>query len=218
MPKRIFLLMLITITGFYCLLSRETPGRAGTGTGGSTYPSYTFTMPASDVALLAVQEAENYTVTVTVVPEGAGTISGEGTYEAGDEVTLEVVANEGYDFINWTDMEGYEIHDEPVYTFVMPASDVEVIANMDVINFTVDVKEDSGIILFPNPATDEFFILSGERMNLVEIAGYNGLVVYNQNANNIEARISTRGFENGIYIVRIHTGSGVFLRKIVIMK
>jgi hypothetical protein len=205
MTKRIFLILLIFIPGYNSLLSRET-GRAGTVTGLSTYSPYTFAM------------TETYTVTVTLVPEGAGTVTGEGTYEAGDEVTLEVVANEGYDFINWTDMEGYEIHDDPVYTFIMPASDVEVIANMDVINSTGGVKEDPGIILFPNPATDEFFILSGERMNLVEIAGYNGLVGYNQKVNNIEAIISTRGFENGIYIVRIHTGSGVFLRKIVIMK
>jgi hypothetical protein len=166
---------------------------------------------------LLSQETQ-FTVTVTIVPEGAGTVTGEGTYNPGEEVTLEVVANEGYDFINWTDMEGNEIHDEPVYTFVMPEEDVEVIANMDVINFTGGVTEDPGISLFPNPVTDDFVILSGERINSVEVTSANGKALYTREVNNLEVRISSGGLQSGIYIVRIHTDKGVYFKKVVILK
>jgi hypothetical protein len=198
MTKRIFLILLIIIPGFTSLLSQET----------------------LRLIVGATDEPAEYTVTVTVVPEGAGKVSGEGTYNAGDEVTLEVVANEGYDFINWTDSAGYEISNDPVYTFTMPAEDVEVIANMDVINFTgmADWHPGPGIILFPNPATDGFVILSEERMNFIEIAGYNGRVVYNKEINSLETQISTGGFQGGIYIVRIHTDSGVYFKKVVIIR
>lgn len=163
-------------------------------------------------------EYEQYTVSVTIVPESAGTVTGEGTYNEGDEVTLEVVANEGYDFINWTDTEGEEIHDDPVYSFIMPATDVEVIANMDVLNFADEAPgHQDNISLFPNPASEEFFILSEENMNFIEIAGYNGKVVYTKEINGREIRIPTRAFQSGVYIVRIRTGKGVYFKRVVIL-
>ena len=184
----------------------------------SEVSTYTFTMPASDVALFANLESDRYTVTVTIVPEGAGTVTGEGTYNEGDEATLEVVANEGYDFINWTDTEGEEIYDDPVYSFIMPATDVEVIANMDVLNFAGEAQGHYGnISLFPNPATDEFVILSEERMNVIEIAGYDGKVVYTKEINGREIRVPTGSLQSGVYIVRIRTGKGVYFKRVVIL-
>ena len=198
MTRRMLLILLLIIPGFASFYSQE----------------------ALRLIIGPADEPAEFAVTVTVVPEGAGEVSGEGTYSEGDEVTLEVVANEGYDFINWTDSAGYEISDDPVFTFTMPAEDVKVIANMDVVNSMglADRHTGPGIILFPNPVTDEFVVLSEEKMNFIELAGYNGRVVYNKEANNLETRISTGDFQSGIYIVRVHTDGGVYFKKVVIIR
>ena len=101
--------------------------------------SYSFTMPANDIELTANFEAINYTVSVTVSPEGAGTVTGEGTFNVGDNVTLEALPADGYSFLNWTDNGGSEVSVASSYSFTMPANDVELTANFEAIDYTVSV-------------------------------------------------------------------------------
>ncbi|TVQ83175.1 MAG: hypothetical protein EA393_15920, partial [Bacteroidetes bacterium] len=65
----------------------------------SIQPEFIFTMPAEDVELTAHFALATYAVTVNIEPEGAGTVNGAGTYSMGDEVTLEAIAAEGYEFV-----------------------------------------------------------------------------------------------------------------------
>ena len=44
-----------------------------------------------------------FTVTTDVTPEGAGVVTGGGTYEAGTEILLKATANPGYTFERWSD-------------------------------------------------------------------------------------------------------------------
>ena len=44
-----------------------------------------------------------FNVTANVVPTGAGTVSGTGSYEAGSVITLHAIANPGYTFDHWSD-------------------------------------------------------------------------------------------------------------------
>lgn len=46
------------------------------------------------------------TVTLYVEPDGAGTVTGAGSYDIGDTATITATANKGYEFISWSD--GYE--------------------------------------------------------------------------------------------------------------
>ena len=81
-------------------------------TGGGTGPilsdatssSTTFTMgnPGTNAVLTATFVKETYTITAGVTPEGAGTVTGAGSYEYGDNVTLTAIANSGYEFVYWT--------------------------------------------------------------------------------------------------------------------
>jgi len=100
----------------------------------STQPGFTFTMPAEDVTLTAnfqeeTVDPDTYTLTLLVDPANAGTVTGEGDYEEGDEVPLTATENEGYEFVNWTDDADNVVSTQPGFTFTMPAEDVTLTAN-----------------------------------------------------------------------------------------
>lgn len=63
-----------------------------------------------------------FNVTAVANPEEAGTVTGAGTFEEGSSITLSAIANEGFEFVNWT------------------KDDVEVSTNAD---FTLTVTEDA---------------------------------------------------------------------------
>ena len=69
----------------------------------------------------------SYTLTVSVSPDGGGTVTGGGTYEAGTNVTLTATANTGYDFQFWT-KDGDVVSDEESFT-VTVTEDAEYVAN-----------------------------------------------------------------------------------------
>ena len=78
---------------------------------------------------LPVAEPVKHTVTITVNPEGAGTVTGAGEYEEGKEATLTATAAEGYEFTCWTSGEDTVSTENP-YTFVVTA-DVALVANFE---------------------------------------------------------------------------------------
>ncbi|MBO5405583.1 MAG: hypothetical protein J6A13_06285 [Paludibacteraceae bacterium] len=98
-----------------------------------------YTGVAFDVTIsgkLPVEEPVKYTVTATVNPAEAGTVTGAGEYEEGAEATLTATAAEGYEFVNWT-VAGAEVATTATYTFTVTA-DVEVVANFKEITDAVD--------------------------------------------------------------------------------
>ena len=98
-----------------------------------------YTGVAFDVTIsgkLPVEEPVKYTVTATVNPAEAGTVTGAGEYEEGAEATLTATAAEGYEFVNWT-VAGAEVATTATYTFTVTA-DVEVVANFKEIIDAVD--------------------------------------------------------------------------------
>jgi len=91
----------------------------GTLTDFSTEPTITFT-PEADMTLLAwfvKEESGQLVIDVITPPEGGGSITGEGAYKEGDEVTLTAKLDEGYVFIGWYE-NGELVSKEPIYTFI----------------------------------------------------------------------------------------------------
>ena len=83
------------------------------------------------VYFLSVEEyvapVVNHTITVSANPAEAGTVTGAGEYEEGVTATLTATANEGYEFVNWT--EGEEVvSTDAEYTFEVLA-DRALVAN-----------------------------------------------------------------------------------------
>ncbi|OQB25170.1 MAG: Internalin-A precursor [Firmicutes bacterium ADurb.Bin182] len=50
----------------------------------------------------AMASDDDFRVRVTVAPEKGGTVTGAGSYNYGEEVTLTAIPNEGYVFVKWT--------------------------------------------------------------------------------------------------------------------
>lgn len=48
-------------------------------------------------------DTDKCTVTLYVSPDGAGSVTGAGTYEIGETATIEAIANKGYEFEKWSD-------------------------------------------------------------------------------------------------------------------
>ena len=101
---------------------------------------FTFNTQAADVIVgfsdLFVFDTriEEFEVIVTISPANSGVVTGEGTYNMDEEVTLEAIPNEGYAFVNWTDENDNELSDDPVFSFIMPAEDINITANFEIID------------------------------------------------------------------------------------
>ena len=73
------------------------------GTVVSTNASYSFTVTenATYTAYFGEAPINYYTITTVVTPNGAGTVTGGGTYQEGSSVTVEAIPNVGYTFAQW---------------------------------------------------------------------------------------------------------------------
>ncbi|MBD2868988.1 InlB B-repeat-containing protein [Paenibacillus arenilitoris] len=112
-------------------------------------PTYTFTMGAQAVNLTANFEMTiTRTVAVSANPANGGRVTGGGEYVQGSSVTVSAEAEAGYQFVNWT-QSGTAVSDNPNYTFVVGAEDVELTAHYVkqqlVANWKFERPGDSGI-------------------------------------------------------------------------
>ena len=99
--------------------------------------TYSFTL-SSNVTLSAKWE-QKFTVAVTKNIDAAGTISGDGEYVNGTEVTLTATSNTGYTFLGFFDGDTkVSTGDELTYTFTLDA-DANITAKWELQKFTVAV-------------------------------------------------------------------------------
>jgi uncharacterized repeat protein (TIGR02543 family) len=94
----------------------------------SIFASFSFHV-ASNRELVA-HFACRYTITTQVLPADAGTVTGGGTYDYGETVTLTANANPGYTFSNWT-QNGSVVSTNASYTITV-TGDRTLTANFDI--------------------------------------------------------------------------------------
>lgn len=68
-----------------------------------------------------------YSITITISPENAGTVTGTGSFVAGTNVVLEATPNQGYLFARWFDSDGV-VSEDAQFTFIMPAKNLNLTA------------------------------------------------------------------------------------------
>ena len=107
------------------------------GTQVSDLAEYPFTVTCSRVlvANFEAQAPTEYTINVSANPSNGGTVTGGGTYQQGDQCTVEATANAGYTFINWTE-DGEVASTNARYTFIVN-SDRNLVANFQVQSYTI---------------------------------------------------------------------------------
>ena len=172
--------------------------------------SYTFTV-TNNVNLTAIFTLQTFQVKVSVNPSEAGTVTGEGSYNYGDEVTLTIVRNEDWAFENWTE-NGEVVSEEMNYTFIITSN-----RNLDA-NFiyTEGIGENSiETKVYPNPTKGEF-TLEGEGLSHVRIVNAYGQMVYNADVEGDQVRIDLSQMAKGIYMMHIEAEGGQAVRKIVV--
>lgn len=95
----------------------------------SDLATFTFDMPRRDITRRAYFRLKTYEINVSADPTAGGTVSGGGTYNHGDSVTVvaEADVDRGYVFVNWTEGDN-EVSTDATYTFEALA-DRDLVAN-----------------------------------------------------------------------------------------
>lgn len=103
----------------------------------------------TDYSTTCVAPVVNHTITVSANPAEGGVVTGGGEFEETDEITVKAVANDGYEFVNWTENE-VEVSTDAEYTFEVLA-DRALVANFKEVEPEVIAYELNGGEL-PAPA------------------------------------------------------------------
>ena len=176
----------------------------------SNEQSYTFTVTA-DRTLVANFAIPTVEIRAMVDPEEAANISGTGTYQYGETVTLILARNEDWSFVNWTE-DGEVVSNEMTYTFVA-TENRDLVAHFE---YTEGVGENSiSAKVYPNPTKGEI-TLEGEGLNHVRIVNTYGQMVYNAKVEGEQIRIDLSHLAKGIYMMHIEAEGGQAVRKIVL--
>ena len=130
------------------------------------------------VYFLSVEEyvapVVNHTITVSANPAEAGTVTGGGEFEETDEITVKAVANEGYEFVNWTENE-VEVSTDAEYTFEV-LTDRALVANFK-------EAEPEGIEVVLEKAYKEVYLVWNRAKFFGEHATYGDISVQVNNYN-----------------------------------
>ena len=176
----------------------------------STEQSYTFTVTA-DRTLVANFAMPMVEIRAMVDPEEAANISGTGTYQYGETVTLILARNEDWAFVNWTE-DGEVVSEEMTYTFIATESR-DLVAHFE---YTEGIGENNiSAKVYPNPTKGEI-TLEGEGLNYVRIVNAYGQMVYNAKVEGNQVRIDLSNMAKGIYMMHIEAEGGQAVRKIVV--
>lgn len=79
--------------------------------------------------VLALDAANNYTLTLIAEPADGGILSGGGIYPGNTEVEITAAAEPGFRFLYWADQNGEIISTLSNFTYTMPEDDVELTAH-----------------------------------------------------------------------------------------
>lgn len=82
----------------------------------STWASYTFTVTGDRTLTAVFEQIPVYTITATIDPPEAGTVTGAGQYQEGATVTLVAAPADGYKFSGWQEG-GQTVSTDNPYTF-----------------------------------------------------------------------------------------------------
>jgi len=138
---------------------------------GVTITNNSFVMPAKNVTVTANYAIKKYNVTLGVNNSSFGTVTGGGTYNCGNDVTISAMPKTGYRFVNWSD------GDTNQSRTITVTSDINLIANFIANTYTITLKSNpTGVGLpsaSPNPASaGQLITLSANPNNCYNFDGW----------------------------------------------
>ena len=146
-------------------------------------------------------DAPTYTLELLASPEEGGTVNGAGQYQAGDEVSLNAEANNGFVFNCWVDNAGDTLSYESSWVYTMPEGNV-VITACFVSPVSLSEQSEKKMILYPNPLEDRLFV-HGE-VRSVMIYDAKGIMLLKVTTNVVDTQV----LKPGIYFVCVEKEDG----------
>ena len=165
----------------------------------STNPSYSFPV-TSNHNFVANFTLQTIRITTTVDPAEGGVATGAGTYNYGDEVTINVEPYQNWLFQNWTE-NGSILTNEQNFTFIATT-------NHDFVAHLINTEglgeqDHHALVLYPNPVSDKLTVEADEDLGTVEIYNLMGALVYSQKNCDNKVEINTSDWPSGIYFIRL---------------
>ena len=176
----------------------------------STSAEYTFNVTGSRT-LTANFVPQTVKITTSIDPTDGAIVTGDGTYNYGDEVTLTVIPNEDYHFLNWTE-DGEVVSEELSFSFIA-TSNRTFVAHLE---YTEGFVENNiNAVVYPNPTKGKVTVES-EGLSHIRIVNTYGQTVYNTDLEGDQAIINLSQMAKGIYMMHIEANGGQVVRKIVV--
>ena len=163
--------------------------------------------PEPDLYVLTITQPENGTITVTMAGE---VVESGAELEAGVELSLSAVADEGYKFVSWWDG-----NTEAERTYRMPAEPVTVSASFkeDVANETTGTL---AVTVYPNPSDGLFHVEVGSAMKAQVYTSAGRLLQMYEWEEAGKKEVDLQGRNSGTYYLRLIKGKQTEVIKLVI--
>jgi len=179
----------------------------------TTNATYTFTVTenATYVANFEAVVINTYEIVVVADPENFGVVSGGGTYEEGEIVTVTAEPVADCIFVNWTE-NGQVVSEDVEYSFTATA-DRELVAHFEV--DSVGEIIDNMFNVYPNPVQTNLYIAGESPITSCKIYNVSGEMVCVQNGNSTDMIINVEALPEGMYIIRVEYDNKTYVRRFI---
>jgi hypothetical protein len=143
-------------------------------------------------------------------PEPTGDLLGYNIYRNNEKINPAIVSNLFYED-SLTNPSQYFYHITAVYPECEASSDT-----ISLLITNLPEKENRGINIFPNPATNFVNIKSQSSISQISIINNFGQMVFEAENPGETIWVNTSNFPKGVYVVRIHTTKGICFKKLII--
>ncbi len=149
-----------------------------------------------------------YTIIAVSTNPNLGTVTGGGTYPEGSIVTLNAIANDGFQFSSWTDGNT----NNPRY--IMVNGNATYIASFSPNSVEENITNE--ISVFPNPTNDILNVTSSETISDIEIINTMGQIVKHIDVHSDKTTCYVQDLTSGVYLLRIYgTDTAIYQRKFI---
>ncbi len=171
--------------------------------------NYTLSLDGAPTATASILEIVEYTLTVTIEGEGSVKVNEEAytdviTVEQGTEMTLEAIADEGWEFDGWS---GDLVSENAGETITMD-SDKAITAVFTFVS-AIEPVTAGEILIYPNPFDDHIIVENArfaERIYISNLTGQTVMVV--RLTGNEREVLRTESLARGVYLLIIENADG----------
>lgn len=175
---------------------------------------YSFTAKEDVTLTASFEPLPSFAISANVEPEGSGSVNGAKDYYKDETATLEAIAENGFEFVNWKESDTV-ISTDPVLSIKVYR------ARSFVANFgeatAIDDKQKNEIQVYPNPVKNELIVQGIEETAEVKLYDLKGSLIKAIKISENHS-INLGDLPSGFYLLHIQNKEVSIVRKIIIDK